>query len=70
MTSSTLVNRPSVRVPRARRVAATALLAAAASMPLTGVGTALGADHAPAQVKVAALADPVPVGLAVAKHDV
>ena len=31
---------------------------------------ALGADHALAQVKVAALADAIPLGLFVAEHDV
>jgi len=71
MTSTAVASlHPSVRMPRAHRVAAAVLLVAAGSMPLTGVGTALGAEHAPAHVKVAALADALPVGLSVAKHDV
>jgi hypothetical protein len=57
-------------MPRARRFAAAALLAPAVSMPLTRVGTALGADHALAHVKVAALFDAIPLALFVAKHDV
>ena len=71
MTSSATAHvRPFLRMPRAHRVAAAVLLVAAGTMPLTGVGTALGAEHAPAHVKVAALADAVPLGLSVAKHDV
>jgi hypothetical protein len=53
-----------------RRIAATALLVAALSIPVTGAGSALGATHAPAHVKVAAVADGVVGVVATGKHDV
>jgi hypothetical protein len=62
--------RPTILVPRGRRIAAAALLVAAVSMPLTGTGTALGATHAPAQAKVAALADSVAAVVSTGKNDI
>ena len=55
---------------RSHRLAATALVLAGLSIPLTGTGRAVGATHAPAQVKVAAVADAVVGAVATGKHDV
>ena len=59
---------PSLR--RSHRVAATALVLAAFSIPVTGTGSALAAEHAPAHVKVAAVADSVVGLVAAGKNDV
>jgi hypothetical protein len=40
------------------------------SVPLTGTGSALGAEHAPAHVTTAAVADAASTLFAVAKRDV
>ena len=55
---------------RSHRLTATALVLAGLSIPLTGAGSAVGATHAPAQVKVAAVADAVVGVVATGKHDV
>ena len=55
---------------RSHRLAATALVLAGLTIPLTGAGSAVGATHAPAQVKVAAVADAVVGVVATGKHDV
>jgi hypothetical protein len=43
---------------------------AAFSIPVTGTGSALAAEHAPAHVKVAAVADAVVGPVATGKNDV
>ena len=58
------------RGQRSRRLVAAALVLAALSIPITGAGSALGATHAPAQVKVAAVADSVIGAVATGKHHV
>jgi hypothetical protein len=55
---------------RGHRLAAAAVLLAALSIPITGAGSALGATHAPAQSKVAAVADAVIGAVATGKHHV
>ena len=56
------------RGQRSRRLAAAALVLAALSIPVTGAGSALGATHAPARAKVAAVADGVIGAVATGKH--
>jgi hypothetical protein len=77
MTTAALAPRPAPTVTRrapflrrGRKVAAAALVLAAFTIPVTGTGSALAAEHAPAHVKVAAVTDSV-VGLVPAgKNDV
>jgi hypothetical protein len=57
-------------VRRSHRFAAAALVLAALSIPVTGTGSALAATHAPAHVRVAAVADSVVGVVATGKHDV
>ena len=77
MTTAALALRPAAlavrRAPslrRSHRVAAAALVLAAFSIPVTGTGSALAAEHASAHVKVAAVADSVLGVVATGKHDV
>jgi hypothetical protein len=77
MTSIAFAPRPAplgaLRAPsprRGHRVAAVALVLAAFSIPVTGTGSALAATHAPAHVRVAAVADSVVGVVATGKHDV
>ena len=65
--SAALRRRPAPAQPR---LAAAPLVLAALSIPVTGAGSALGATHAPAHVKVAAVADAVVGVVATGKHDV
>ena len=62
--------RPGAFRRRSHRRAAHALVLAGLTIPLTGAGSAVGATHAPAQVKVAAVADAVVGVVATGKHDV
>ncbi len=62
--------RPVSARQRGHRLAAATLVLAALSIPVTGAGSALGATHAPARVKVAAVADAVVGVVATGKHDV
>jgi hypothetical protein len=55
---------------RGHRLAAATLVLAALSIPVTGAGSALGATHAPAHLKVAAVADAVVGVVATGKYDV
>ena len=77
MTTAALAPRPApssvlraVSPRRRHRVAAAALVLAALSIPVTGTGSALAATHAPAHVRVAAVADTVVGVVASGKHDV
>ena len=58
------------RRQRSHRLAAATLVLAALSIPVTGAGSALGATHAPAHVKVAAVADAVVGVVPTGKRDV
>lgn len=58
------------RPRRTQRLAAGALALAALSIPVTGTGSALSATHAPAHVRVAAVADALVGAVAVGKNDV
>lgn len=55
---------------RGQKLAATALVLAAFSIPVTGTGSALAAEHAPAHVKVAAVTDSLVGVVAGGKNDV
>ena len=66
----TAAARPTSVRQRSHRAAAAAVTASALSIPVTGAGSALGATHAPAQVKVAAVADAVVGVVATGKNDV
>jgi hypothetical protein len=55
---------------RGQRLASAALVLAAFSIPVTGTGSALAAEHAPAHVKVVAVADAVVGPVATGKNDV
>jgi len=65
-----LAARPAPFQRRGHRVAAAALVLAALSIPVTGTGSALAATHAPAHVRVAAVADSVVGVVATGKDDV
>jgi hypothetical protein len=80
MTTAAATLRPSSTTPaalrpvssrqRSHRFAAAVLVLAGLSIPVTGAGSTVGATHAPAQVKVAAVADAVVGVVAAGKHDV
>ena len=77
MTTAALAPRPAplaaLHAPlrrRGHRVAAAALVLAALSIPVTGTGSALAATHAPAHVRMAAVADSVLGVVATGKNDV
>ena len=65
-----LAARPAPFQRRGHRFAAAALVLAALSIPCTGTGSALAATHAPAHVRVAAVADSVVGAVATGKDDV
>ena len=69
-TTATALRLPSLLSNRTRRLTAAVLLTAAASVPLTGTGRAIGAPHAPTHVTTAAVADAAGSMVAVAKRDV
>jgi hypothetical protein len=69
-TAAATLRLPSLLSSRTRRLTAAVLLTAAVSVPLTGTGSALGAEHAPAHVTTAAVADAASTLFAVAKRDV
>jgi hypothetical protein len=70
LSTSPAALRPASLRQRSHRLAAATLVLAALSIPVTGAGSALGATHAPAHVKVAAVADTVVGVVATGKHDV
>jgi len=77
MTTAALAPRPdhsvAGRAPflrRGQKLAATALVLAAFTIPVTGTGSALAAEHAPAHVKVAAVTDSLVGLVATGKNDV
>jgi hypothetical protein len=70
VSTRSVVLRPVSLRHRGHRFAAATLVLAALSIPVTGAGSALGATHAPAHLKVAAVADAVVGVIATGKHDV
>ena len=64
------VARPAPFLRRCQKLAAVTLALAAFSIPVTGTGSALAAEHAPAHVKVAAVADSLVGLVATGKNDV
>ncbi|GAA2158493.1 hypothetical protein [Pedococcus bigeumensis] len=65
-----LAARHARRPRRGPRVAGAALVLVALSIPVTGTGSALAATHAPAHLRMAAVADAVVGVVATGKHDV